>query len=145
MAWYAVWATANGKLESTGTVITNSGEDVPTATARLAAKGLSVTDFGTPQTGMWNTTTHVFDAAPVLKSVLQPKAFWDRWTPTEREALVNLQQTGTQTQKNKLQAFKDYVRDAGIVDCNDSYIQTMVNLAESAGIIAAGRAAVILA
>jgi hypothetical protein len=77
--------------------------------------------------------------------VLSPKAFWDRWTQAERESLVNLQQTGTQTQKNKLQAFKDYVSVSGVVDCNDSYIQTMVNLAESAGIIAAGRAAVILA
>jgi hypothetical protein len=134
MSWFAVWRTADGALVSTGTVL---GSPLP--------GGLSSTDFGTPQTGLWNAATHVFDAAPVLKSVLTLRQFWDRWTTAEREALMNLQQTGTQAQKNKLYAFKDYVHDAGLVDCNDAYIQTSVNLAETAGIIGAGRAAVILA
>lgn len=134
MSWFAVWRTADGELVSTGTVLANP-----------LPSGLASFDFTNPQTGIWNKTTHIFNAAPVLKSVLTLRAFWDRWTATEREALVNLQQTGTQTQKNKLSAFKDYVRDAGLVDCNDAYIQASVNLAESAGIVAAGRAAVILA
>lgn len=134
MSWYAVWRTADGELVSTGTTL-----------ASPLPGGLASFDFANPQTGIWNKATHVFDAAPVLKSVLSPKAFWDRWTQAEREALANIQATGTQTQKNKLTAFKDYVRDAGLVDCNDAYIQTIVNLAETAGIIGAGRAAVILA
>lgn len=134
MPWFAVWRNTDGGLVSTGTVLANP---LPT--------GLSSFDFGTPQVGVWNTATHVFDPAPVLKSVLTLRQFWDRWTQTEREALKNLELTGTQTQKNKLGAFKDYVHDAGMVDCNDAYIQSSVNLAESAGIIGAGRAAVILA
>lgn len=134
MAWFAVWRTADGELVSTGTVL---AEPLPT--------GLASFDFTNPQTGIWNKVTHVFNAAPVLKSVLTLRQFWDRWTQAERESLMNLQLTGTATQKQKLGAFKDYVHDCGLVDCNDAYIQTCVNLAESAGILAAGRAAVILA
>lgn len=135
MTWFAIWRTADGALVSVGTVV-----------ASPLPAGLSQTDIGADAPiGVWNNATHVFDARPVLKSVLSLKQFWDRWTQAEREALMGLQLTGTQGQKNKLGAFKDYVRDAGLVDCNDAYIQSAVNLAESAGIIAAGRAAVILA
>lgn len=134
MSWFAVWRTADGVLVSTGTVL---GSPLP--------GDLSSTDFGTPQTGLWNTATRVFDAAPVLKSVLTLRQFWDRWTQAERQALKSMELTGTATQKSTLGAFKDYVHDAGSVDCNNAYIQASVNLAETAGIIGVGRAAVILA
>lgn len=134
MTWTAVWTTATGALVSVGTQV-----------ASPLPSGLSTTDLGAnPPTGVWDNVNHTF-VPSTLKSVLTLRAFWDRWTAAERESLMNLQLTGTQTQKNKLAAFKDYVHDAGVVDCNDAYIQTCVNLAESAGIIAAGRAAVILA
>ena len=108
--------------------------------------GLSATIIGpSPPVGVWNVLTHVFDPAPVLKAVLSLRDFWQRFTSTERESLVNIQMTGTQNQKNKLTAFKDYLRDAGLADLNDAYIQTSVNLMETAGVIGAGRAAVILA
>jgi hypothetical protein len=133
-SWFAVYRTADGTLVSTGTVVANP----------LPA-GLTAKDFGAAQTGIWNKTTKVFDPAPVLKAVLSLKDFWNRFTVAEREALMNLQLVGTQTQKNKLGAFKSYVSDVGLADLNDAYIQSSVNLLESVGIIAAGRAAVILA
>jgi len=58
---------------------------------------------------------------------------------------MNLQLASRQTQKNKLGAFKDDVHDAGLVDCNGACVQARINLTETAGIIAAGHAAVILA
>jgi hypothetical protein len=134
MSWYAVYAVADGTLVSTGFPI-----------ASPLPAGLAAKNFGTEQTGVWNKTTLVFDAEPVVKAVLTLKAFWQRFTQAEREALMNLQLTGNQTQKNKLGAFKDYVRDCGSVDLNDAYIQASVQLLETVSIIAAGRAAVILA
>lgn len=134
MTWFAVWRTADGFLESVGTEVANP----------LPA-GLSTTNLGASMpSGVWNTSSHTF-VPSALKSVLTLRQFWDRWTQAERESLMNLQLTGTATQKQKLGAFKDYVHDVGLVDCNDAYIQTCVNLAESAAILAAGRASVILA
>lgn len=141
--WFAIYATIDGGLRSVGTVV---AAPLPTGLASTALDAATNAKLDAQQSpGVWNTVTHVFDAGPVLHSILTLRQFWDRWTAAEREALKNLELTGTQTQKNKLGAFKDYVHDAGAVDCNDPYIQTSVNLAESSGIIAAGRAAVILA
>ena len=80
---------------------------------------------------------------PALYS-LNPRAFWKRFTVAEREALQNLVATGTQTQKNKLNAFREYVTTGGNVELIDDYIIASVNLMESASVIGAGRATVIL-
>lgn len=134
MTWYAVYRLADGRLESVGEVVANP----------LPA-GLAATDLGAnPPSGTWNTTTHAFDATAALKSVLSLKDFWARFTATEREALWDMRANGTATQKKKLGAFKDYLTDCGFADLNDAYIQTSVNLMESAGVLTAGRAAVIL-
>jgi hypothetical protein len=133
--WFAVWTTASGGLVSVGTVVA-----VP------LPNGLSTTDLGAnPPAGVWNSVTHVFDAAAVLKPVLSLKDFANRFTTAEREALQGMLATGTQTQKNKLNAFRQYLNDASGADLNDAYIVASVNLMETAGVIAAGRAAVILA
>ncbi len=133
--WFAVWRTADGSLESVGTVI-----------ASPLPAGLSQTAIGTSApTGVWNNVTRVFDAAAVLKSVLPLKDFWQRFTQTEREVLWDMQASGTAVQKKRLGAFKDYLQAAGSVDLNDAYIIALVNLMESSAVIGAGRAAVILA
>lgn len=135
MTWFAVWRTADGELVSVGTVV-----------ASPLPAGLSVTDLGAnPPTGVWNSITHVFDPAAVLKPVLSLKDFAQRFTTAEREALQGILATGTQTQKNKLNAFRTYLTDCGNADLNDAYIVASVNLMETAGVLAAGRAAVILA
>ena len=135
MTWFAVWETTTGRLTSIGTVLANP---VPA--------GLSVTDLGVdPPTGNWNILTHVFDAAAILKQMLSLADFAKRFTVAEREALQGILATGTQAQKNKLNAFRQYLSDAQGADLNDAYIVASVNLMESAGVIGAGRAAVILA
>lgn len=72
------------------------------------------------------------------------KDFWRRFLISEREALQNILATGTQAQKNKLNAFRDYLLTGGNVELNDDYVITSVNLMETAGIIGTGRAEIIL-
>ena len=72
------------------------------------------------------------------------KSFWKRFTAAERETLQNILSTGTQNQKNKLNAFRDYLNTGGNVELNDDYVITSVNLMETANILAAGRATIIL-
>ena len=72
------------------------------------------------------------------------RAFWKRFTATEREALQGLIATGTQGQKNKLNAFRDYLAQGGNVELDDDYVIASVTLLETAGIIGTGRATQIL-
>lgn len=81
---------------------------------------------------------------PASRAVLTQKQFWSRFTAAEREALQNIIATGTQTQKNKLNAFRDYVLIGGNVELDDDYIISTVQLLSTASIIGAGRAAAIL-
>jgi hypothetical protein len=134
MTWFAVWKTVGGDLVSVGTEV---GSLPP---------GLSVTDMGEQQpSGVWNNVTHTFDPEVTLKAVLTLKAFAQRFTVAEREALFDMQQNGTAAQKKKLGSFKDYLQSCQGADLNDAYIQASVALMESAGVVAAGRAAQILA
>lgn len=83
-------------------------------------------------------------ATPIASYSLTLKQFWQRFTPAEREALQNLLATGTQAQKNKLNAFRDYLIQGGDVELNDDYVISSVTLMQTAGLIAGGRAATIL-
>ena len=85
----------------------------------------------------------VFTAPAVVVS-LPPRGFWQRFTAAEREALQNKAATGTQGVKDKLNAFRDYVQTGGNVELSDDYIIAAVTQMETAGVIAAGRAAQIL-
>ena len=141
MAIY-VYVTATGQLFS---YCPNDTDPVAPASV-LAANGLTAVS-GLPPTDAthtWNPATKTVIAVAARLSVPGLLAFWQRFTQAERESLENLAQTGTQTQKNKLAAFKTYAQAAGSVDCNDPYVQTSVQLLETVGIIAAGRAAQIL-
>jgi hypothetical protein len=75
---------------------------------------------------------------------LNPRAFWKRFLVAEREELQNMVATGTQQQKNKLNAFREYITTGGNVELDDDYIIASVQLMESAGILDAGRANTIL-
>lgn len=135
MTWFAVYRLADGQLVSVGTTV---ADPLPA--------GLAVTNLGENRPeGIWNSVTHVFDPAPVLKAVLTRREFWRRFLEAEREALQGVMATGTQARKNKLNAFLKYIEDEGHVDLNDAYIQSSVNLMEQAGILGAGRAVEILA
>ena len=86
----------------------------------------------------------VISSLPKPYFSLSLKAFWKRFTISEREALQNILATGTQGQKNKLNAFRDYLLTGGKVELIDDYIIASVNAMETAGIIASGRANTIL-
>ena len=81
---------------------------------------------------------------PVNTNAVPPSEFWKRFTVAEREALANLLATGTQAQKNKLTAFRDYVLIGGNVELDDDYIVGTLTLMEQASVIANGRASTIL-
>ncbi|MBI3157583.1 MAG: hypothetical protein HYZ20_19560 [Burkholderiales bacterium] len=83
--------------------------------------------------------------APAATVSLTQREFIQRFTAAEREALENKAQTGTQGVKDKIAAFKTYIQTGGRVELNDDYIIAAVMQMEAAGVIAAGRAAVILA
>lgn len=92
----------------------------------------------------WRWDGNAFSNPPGNPSITA-KDFWRRFTASEREALQNVLATGTQVQKNRLNAFRDYVMTGGNVELNDDYIVTALTVMENAGIIANGRAAQILA
>ena len=92
----------------------------------------------------WTYNGSVF-AAPTVTVSLSPKSFWRRFTTAERELMQDKLATGTQGVKNKLNAFRDYVATGGNVELADDYIIASVSALETAGVLAAGRAAVILA
>lgn len=83
--------------------------------------------------------------APAVTVSLTQREFIQRFTAAEREALENKAQTGTQGVKDKIAAFKTYIQTGGRVELNDDYIIAAVMQMEAAGVIAAGRAAEILA
>jgi hypothetical protein len=90
----------------------------------------------------WNGTA--WSAPVVTVRSLTVRAFWRRFTATERETLENKLATGTQVQKDKLNAFKAYLLTGGNVELDDDYIIASVGAMEAAGVIATGRAAQIL-
>jgi hypothetical protein len=141
MAIY-VYNTSTGHLYS---YCPNDSDPVADA-ATLAASGLAMKPGLPPldDTHGWDETSRSVIAITPPKSAPDLKGFWQRFTVAEREAIENLAATGTQANKNKLAAFFRYVQSAGMVDCNDSYILSSVQLLETAGVIGAGRTAQIV-
>lgn len=70
------------------------------------------------------------------------RAFLQRFTATEREAIENLRATAGQVRKDKINAFYEYISDG--VDLRDSYISACVTALEQFNVLAAGRAQEIL-
>lgn len=81
---------------------------------------------------------------PAVVARITKRRFWQRFLVAEREALQNVIATGTQAQKNKINAFLEYAKVNDTVELDDPYIAASVNLLETAGIIGANRAASIL-
>ena len=94
----------------------------------------------------WTYNGSVFAApAPGAVRSLPPKQFLARFTAGERELLEEKFLTGSQGVKNKIGAFRIYVLTGGNVELSDDYIIASVTAMETAGVLAAGRAAQILA
>lgn len=77
MGWFAIYNAATGALVSVGTVV---ADPLP---ANLASVAVGVV---TP-TGIWNVTTRVFDAAPIIKPAIAPIDFLRRFTFAEEVAI----------------------------------------------------------
>lgn len=126
------------------------GPDLPAWYVFQEPPGLLPNQYARWTDGAWEITLdpppsmQLRDMRPLVLS-LAPRDFWRRFTTAEREALQNILATGTQVQKNKLNAFRDYVLTGGNVELIDDYIIASVNAMETAGILASGRAAQILA
>jgi len=132
--WHAVYRVSDGALVSIGTVV---ADQLP--------EGLASKQIGeTRPIGDWDRATAAFVGRPVRRDVIKPREFWQRFTQGEREALHGILATGTQPQRNRLNAFILYVSADPLVDLNDAYVQTVVSAMEQAGILSAGRAAIIL-
>lgn len=141
----AVYRVSDGSLFSVASDISLVADPLP---AGLALKDLGAVDPQQPPAGSryeWNAATLVFDLIALGKLPITPLEFWQRFTTAEREAVVAMARTGTETQKNKISAFKEYVVYGDQVDLDDQNIIDGVNLMESVGLIAAGRAAEVLA
>jgi hypothetical protein len=141
MAIY-IYMNADGTLHS----YCPNDTDPVASDAVLAAQGMTALKGQPPldATHQWDPPSKSVITVAALKSIPIVLDFWKRFTSTEREALNNLYQTGTQAQKNKMGAFLQYINASGTVDCNDAYIQSSVNLLETSGVIGVGRAAQIL-
>jgi hypothetical protein len=81
---------------------------------------------------------------PITYFSLSLRAFWRRFLPVERENLQEILLNGTAAQKRKLGAFREYLAAGGDVELNDDYVRSSVTLMESATVLAAGRATIIL-
>lgn len=128
MTWYAVYVTATGELVSTGTVL---ADPLP---GHLTALDVGV---DRPE-GVWNPATLEFEP-DTTPNIYPPYEFMKLFTSTERNAI----RVGAQTVE-AINDFLEMVKLAKRIDLSDSYIVSSVNAAESAGYIAAGRAAEIL-
>lgn len=122
-----------------------------TTTVQPSQNILNGTVYGVYGRGAWTETATpppspgVALPSVVLRYSISLKDFWRRFTVAEREALQNILATGTQNQKNKLNAFRDYLLQGGDVELNDDYVIASVTTMESANVIGNGRAAQILA
>ncbi len=143
--WYAIYRTADGTLVSVGSVLPNVADvDADLAARRLAKK--SYVQRPDQRSGwLWNQTLLDFeDRTADLPAMLAWRDFTARFTTVEREALFAAQRDANLTRRNKIGAFFDYVQSDPNVNLRDPYVQRSVNAMETAGLIGAGRAAVIL-
>ena len=141
MTWFAIFENATGKLVSEGTVVADD--------AILTAKGLAkkaLTFDPRVNTKRWNEATRDYDDVPAPKPVLEKSEFWQRFTDAEREAVLAAPTDTvlTQAQRNKAAAGIEYLRQLRAVDLGDDVVVRAVNGMETLGLIAVGRAGVIL-
>jgi hypothetical protein len=131
MTWYAVVDNATGALLSVGSVI---ADPLP--------EGLVALELGEERpTGVWNPATRVHETpAPVRQIVLSRLEFLQRLTVQERIAIR------TAAKSNPI--VEDFMHLLDLAaDVNLTHAATMqgVGYLEQQGLIAAGRAAAILA
>lgn len=153
MAYYAVYETSTGILKSQGTTIIQKKldgtyETISEAIARLTAAGLTAIDIVNPPADntIWDTVTRAFVAKPSPRILLKVD-FIQRFSLAERKEMFgfNFGTTYTAAQQKNLSSFMRYLDFLDRIPLDDSGIQQGVNYLETVGILAAGRAAQVLA
>lgn len=134
--WNALYETATGRLLSIGSVV---ADPLPEGTAVV-----EYAERPDQTTQVWDEATHDFVQRASVPPSLTRIDFIRRFTVAERESLKEMLLNGTATQKRKVGAFVDYLGYDDDVYLGDQYIIDSVNLMESAGVLAAGRAAEVL-
>lgn len=131
MSWYGVVEDATGALLSVGTVI---AEPLP--------EGLVAIALGDERpTGVWNPATRAHETpAPVRVVVISRLAFLQRFTVQERIAIRNAAKSNP-----VIEDFMHLLDLAADVDLTHTPTMQGVGYLELQGLIAAGRAAAILA
>lgn len=132
----AVYETATGRLESIGTVVADD--------ATLTRKGLAKKEFDFDKSEVghsknWNESTQTFDTVTPPKPAITRQAFIDRFTSAELDSIVDAAKTA-----KRAAGFIEYLKMQDSVRLDAPRIVNSVNDMESAGLIAAGRAAEIL-
>jgi len=120
---------------ATGKLISSTSLSIPDIPAGMAVKVSSLT-------GIWNTTTLDFDPFPE-KRVITKLDFIELFTDSELEAIISKSKESN-TAGNKVSVFITKLELAGSVDLKSDRMNTAVNGMESLGLIAVGRATVIL-
>lgn len=137
MAYYAVYETSTGILKSQGSVIANP----------LPA-GLTAVDIVNPpaENTVWDTATHAFVPKPSPRILLKVD-FIQRFTIAERKEMFGYAHGTTYTvaQQKNLASFMRYLDFLDRIPIDDAGIQQGTNYLETVGILAAGRAAQVLA
>ena len=145
MTWYAVYRNTDQSLISCGQVIPDQ--------ATLDAKGYTAIALpGNPQGLVWNAGTLSFDAPVPYRYPISIKDILDLFTEAERELLFKAYRQHlmpndsamTVNQISKIDAFVEWMKLSEVVSLDHPYFQQSINLMETVGILASGRALEIL-
>ena len=137
MAYYAIYVTATGELKSQGSIV---ADPLPS--------GLTAVDIVNPPADdtMWDAASRSFVPRPAPR-IIRKVDFIQRFTLAERKELFGFTvgSTYTPSQQKNLAAFMRYLDFLDVIPLDDVGIQQGVNYLETVSVIAAGRAAQVLA
>lgn len=141
MSWFAVFDAVSGRLESVGTVVADA--------AVLSQRGLTAVEIGfdpRAPTKQWNETARDFDDVTPPKDTLTREAFLARFTEQERQDIFDAARNdGRAAVRVQMQAFLDWLKMVDPIRLDNGYVVKSVQGLETAGLLAAGRAAEVLA
>lgn len=148
----AFYETASGVLLSLGTVV--EGNTIAEADAALAVRGITRDEVPASDMDpggkhvkierMWDEATKGFVDRP-LRVRVRVNEFYDRFTRTEWEDVVDAADSGNPATQKALKAFFEYVKGGPAIEVSNQYVIDVVNQMESGGLIAPGKALIILA
>ena len=127
MTWYAV-IDASNNLVSVGEVVAD--------TATLSSKGYTSLTLSWAPSGVWDSTTKAFVAAPPVLNSYPKLAFVQRFTAAEFMAIKG-------SADQQVQFFLYQIEQATTVTPQDATVQAGLNYCVSVGLLTAARVAVI--